>query len=127
MQRLFVERRNVIKEKGCLYKIQGPFGECPQAIEQDQIIASKLNSNEAFFNVAKGADACWYWAGEGATEEEGNYAKKLGAILAPDASVNTGFKEGDETDEFWAALGGKTEYSSIKSMGIAPGFEPRLF
>jgi len=51
----------------------------------------------------------------------------LGAILAPDASVNTGFKEGEETDEFWAALGGKTEYSSIKNMGIAPGFEPRLF
>jgi hypothetical protein len=29
------DRLNEIKEKGCLYKIQGPFGEKPQAIEQD--------------------------------------------------------------------------------------------
>jgi len=51
----------------------------------------------------------------------------MGAILAPDAAVNTGFKETEETEEFWEALGGKTKYSSIKEMGIAPGFEPRLF
>lgn len=51
----------------------------------------------------------------------------MGAILAPGAAVNTGFKEGEETQEFWDSLGGKTEYSSIKNMGIAPGFEPRLF
>jgi gelsolin len=90
-------------------------------------MACKLNSNEAFFVVAKGGDAAFYWIGEGASKEEGEYAAKLGAMLAPDASVNTGFKEGEETDEFWAALGGKTEYSSIKNMGIAPGFEPRLY
>lgn len=48
-------------------------------------------------------------------------------ILCPNAPVKTGFKEGAETDEFWAALGGKTEYSSIKELGIAPGFEARLF
>ena len=29
------ERISNIKEKGCLFKIQGPFGEKPQAIEQD--------------------------------------------------------------------------------------------
>lgn len=51
----------------------------------------------------------------------------MGAILCPGAALNTGFKEGEETDEFWEALGGKTEYSSIKEMGIAPGFEARLF
>ena len=36
-------------------------------------------------------------------------------------------KEHEETDEFWAALGGKTEYPNTKSMGFAPGFQPRLF
>lgn len=121
------ERIKGIAEKGCLFKIQGPFGEKPQAIEQDQILCEKLNSNEAFFVVAKGGDACFYWLGEGASEEESEYAKRLGDILAPGAAAKTGFKEGEETEEFWAALGGKTTYSSIKEMGIAPGFEPRLF
>lgn len=90
-------------------------------------MAKNLNSNEAFFVVAKGGDAAFYWLGEGASEDESNYAKKLADILAPGASVKTGFKEGEESEEFWAALGGKTTYSSIKEMGIAPGFEARLF
>ena len=53
-----------------------------------------LNSNEAFVVVAKGGDAAFYWLGTGASEEEKAYAKTLGAILAPSASVNTGFEEG---------------------------------
>ena len=36
-------------------------------------------------------------------------------------------KEHEEPEDFWTAIGGKTEYSSIKNMGIAPGFEPRLY
>lgn len=47
--------------------------------------------------------------------------------MTPGASVKTGFKEGEESEEFWAALGGKTEYLSSKELGFAPGFEPRLF
>lgn len=60
-------------------------------------MCSKLNSNEAFFTVAKGGDACFYWIGEGASPDEADYAKKMGSILAPGAAVNTGFKEGEET------------------------------
>ena len=90
-------------------------------------MASNLNSNEAFFLVVPGGEASFYWIGEGASEDEANYAKKLADILAPSAPAKGGFKEGEETEEFWAGLGGRTEYSSIKAMGIAPGFEPRLF
>ena len=43
------------------------------------------------------------------------------------ASQKLKFKEGEEPQEFWDALGGKTEYSSVKDTGIALGFEPRLF
>ena len=82
-----------------MYKIQGPFDEKPQAIEQDLVVAKNLNSNDAFFVVAKGGDAAYYWIGEGASEDEAAYAKKLADILAPGASVKTGFKEGEETDE----------------------------
>lgn len=37
------------------------------------------------------------------------------------------FKEGEEPEEFWDAMGGRTEYSSVKDTGVAAGFEPRLF
>lgn len=36
-------------------------------------------------------------------------------------------KEGQESEEFWEAIGGRTEYSSVKDTGMALGFEPRLF
>ena len=121
------EKINQIKTNGCLYKIQGPFGETPQAIQQDQIKCEKLNSNDAFFVVASGGDACFYWLGGGASDDEQAYSKKLADMLAPNASVKTGFKEGEETEEFWGCLGGKTEYLSTKDLGFAPGFEPRLF
>ena len=35
--------------------------------------------------------------------------------------------ETEESEDFWAALGGKTEYSSTKNLGFAPGFNPRMF
>jgi hypothetical protein len=36
-------------------------------------------------------------------------------------------KEGAEDEYFWSAIGGRTEYSSIKETGVPAGFEPRLF
>jgi len=50
----------------------------------------------------------------------------MGPKLQPNA-VFAVIKEHEETDEFWAALGGKAEYPNTKSMGYAPGFQPRLF
>lgn len=41
--------------------------------------------------------------------------------------VHLTVKEGEEPEEFWSAVGGKTEYSNVKDTGIAAGFEPRLF
>ena len=69
----------------------------------------------------------YYWIGEGATEVEADYAKKLGAIVAPGAGSHGGFKEHEEPEEFWTAVGGKSEYLSAKDLGFSPGFEARLF
>lgn len=120
------DRIVALQGKGAMFRISGPFGEKPQAIQQDKVICENLNSNEAYFISAGEGDACYAWIGEGASEGEQNYAASLGPILCPGDTFNL-IKEGEETEEFWTALGGKTEYSSIKSMGIAPGFEPRLF
>ena len=121
------EKLASIKENGAIYKMNGPYGEKPRAIQQDSFKCETLNSNESFVVVEKGGNSVWWWGGEGATPEETAYAKTLGATIAPGAANNSGFAEGSETEEFWTALGGKTAYASIKEMGIAPGFEPRLF
>lgn len=63
-----------LAEQGALYRVQGPFGEQPQAIQQDQVICANLNSQEAFFVIAPGGQACFYWIGEGASEDEAAYA-----------------------------------------------------
>lgn len=85
-----------------------------------------MNSNEAFVVVPAGGAVTYFWIGAGATEQEAEYAKRLGEVLVPGAA-HSGFKEGEEPEEFWAALGGKTEYLSVKEFGIAPGFNARLF
>lgn len=76
--------------------------------------------------MPKGGNVSYYWIGDGASETEAEYAKKLGPILAPEAA-HSGFKEHEESEEFWEAIGGKSEYLSTKELGIAPGFEARLF
>lgn len=47
--------------------------------------------------------------------------------FGPNADVKQVIQEEQEPAEFWEALGGQTEYSSVKDGGIAAGFEPRLF
>ena len=67
------------------------------------------------------------WLGEGASDDEKKYASSLAQILAPDLT-HTDVEEHKEDDGFWACFdGGKTEYSSMKKLGFAPGFTPRLF
>lgn len=87
---------------------------------------ANLNSNEAFFIVIAGGEFGCAWMGEGADDSEKEYCQKLGAILCPGAEISD-TKEGEEVDGFWDAIGGKTEYSTIKAMGVCPGFNPRLF
>jgi len=86
-----------------------------------------LNSGDAFFLVAPGGKANYLWLGLGANEAEANLGKKLFENFGTQADVKIEFKEGEEPEEFWEAIGGRTEYSNVKDTGIALGFEPRLF
>lgn len=115
-----------IKASGAMYRVQGPFGEKPQAIQQDILKCENLNSNESFVVIPAGGDICFCWNGEGASDDEKKEVEAYGGILLPGGSLST-FKEGEEPEEFWTALGGKTEYSSIKALGIVAGFNARLF
>jgi len=117
---------SAIKASGALYRVQGPFGEQPQAIQQREVKCELLNSYEAYVLVKAGGDAVFVWSGEGATADETAYAHKVAGLVAPGVAATT-FKEKEETDDFWAALGGKTSYLSSKDLDFAPGFEVRLF
>lgn len=91
------------------------------------IVASNLNSGDCFFVVNEETKQSFAWLGEGANDDEKKYTSSLAQILTPDLT-HTDVEEHKEDDAFWACFdGGKTEYSSMKSLGFAPGFTPRLF
>ena len=99
----------------------------PRAIEQDKVVCSNLNSGDCFFIANEETKQSFAWFGEGANAEEKKYASSLAKILTPELT-HADVEEGKEDDAFWATFdGGKTEYSTMKELGFAPGFNPRLF
>ena len=84
-----------------------------------------MNSGESFALVAAGGAETWSWHGSGSSDSEKAYADKLCGLLSKGS--NSVLEESAETDDFWTALGGKTEYLNFKELGIDPSFEPRLF
>ncbi len=110
-----------------MFRIQAPYGDAARAIEQPEVKCANLNSGDAYIVVSRGGYAAYLWLGEGANEPEEKLGKKLLENTFTFTEVRLTFKEGDEPEEFWDALGGRTEYSTVKDMGIAAGFEPRLF
>lgn len=85
--------------------------------------ASSLNSNDCFVLVTPKVTYAWY--GKYATGDERTVAKSVADTLTVPSKVETVF-EGSEKEDFWAALGGRGEYST-KQAESAPEFEPRLF
>jgi hypothetical protein len=68
-------------KSGSMFRVQGPFGETPQAIQQDEVLCKNLNSNEAFFVVKSDGSGCFAWMGEGATDSEKAYCEKLAGVF----------------------------------------------
>jgi len=85
--------------------------------------ASELNSGDCFVLTTPGA--VYAWNGMGSNDEEKVVAKNVADLIAAGRSVSS-VEEGSESDAFWDALGGKTEYQSSKELQSGD-FEPRLF
>ena len=68
---------------------------------------------------------CYTWKGAGSNEQEQACGDKLSAALEMCADSQS-FKEGEEPEEFWTALGGKSDYHSSKDLRVVPGFESRM-
>ncbi|XP_018087385.1 gelsolin isoform X2 [Xenopus laevis] len=105
-----------------LFQVRTSSSGFSRAVEVDNT-ASNLNSNDAF--VLTTPSASYLWVGQGSTNVEKNGAKELLKILGVSASE---IPEGQETDDFWGALGGKADYrTSARLKDKLNAHPPRLF
>ncbi|XP_014865501.1 PREDICTED: gelsolin-like isoform X1 [Poecilia mexicana] len=106
-----------------LFQVRSNSAGHTRAVELDAVV-SNLNSNDAFVLVSP--DGASLWVGVGASDTEKQGAQQLCGILGVSASDE--LSEGGETDQFWAALGGKAEYrTSTRLKDKMDAHPPRLF
>ncbi len=91
--------------------------------------AEKLNSEDVF--VLVNPSTVYVWQSTYGSNDEVSVATNVATILAGDYQGKGGrnvenIKEGSEPEEFWATLGGKTDYPSIAPGQSAPR-DHRLF
>uniref|UniRef100_A0AAR2M223 Gelsolin n=1 Tax=Pygocentrus nattereri TaxID=42514 RepID=A0AAR2M223_PYGNA len=105
-----------------LFQVRSNSAGCTRAVEVDAV-ASNLNSNDAFILVTPAGS--FLWVGVGASDPEKRGAQELCNILGVSASE---IGEGAESDDFWAALGGKAAYrTSTRLKDKMDTHPPRLF
>ncbi|XP_068458880.1 scinderin like b isoform X2 [Clinocottus analis] len=103
-----------------LFHIRQSSSRATRAVEVE-VCASSLNTNDVF--VLKTPNALYVWRGVGASDEEMEAAKHVVGFLGGSA---THVSEGSEPGDFWAALGGKKDYQTSKSLQNMVK-APRLF
>jgi len=100
----------------------GPDGVDSRAVQVAEEAAS-LASDDVF--ILETPNDTWIWCGEHSSPGELEQATRLASLVVPDKELST-IQEGGESDDFWSALGGKTEYSKGTNMD-KPILSPRLF
>jgi len=105
-----------------LYHVKGTTEMNTRAIEVDAF-ANSLNSGDCF--VLLTPETMFVWNGKGSSDQERLVASHVAQILQGNRSA-VQFNEGEESDDFWNALGGKADYPT--SVTLASGaHDPRLF
>ncbi|XP_005987429.1 gelsolin isoform X1 [Latimeria chalumnae] len=126
---LVVHRGGTSREGGqslpaevCLFQVRANSTGFTRAVEVEAA-ASNLNSNDVF--VLTTPAGAFVWKGQGASSDEQTGARKLLNILNVTASD---LEEGSESDDFWAALGGKADYrTSTRLKDKMESHPPRLY
>ncbi|XP_035032640.1 scinderin like a [Hippoglossus stenolepis] len=103
-----------------LFHIRLSSTKATRAVEVEPV-ASALNTNDVF--VLKESNSVTLWLGKGKTTEELEAAKYVASLLGGKV---TQVEETKEPDNFWAALGGKKEYQTSKTLQTQIR-APRLF
>lgn len=105
-----------------LYHVKGTNPRNTRAVQVAEEAAS-LNSGDCFVLLTPGTMFAWH--GSGSNEAERATADGVAALMQGGRELAT-LAEGDEPEEFWAALGGKGEYADHRALAAAPR-EARLF
>ncbi|XP_060747345.1 gelsolin a isoform X2 [Tachysurus vachellii] len=105
-----------------LFQVRSSTAGCTRAVEVEAV-SSNLNSNDVFVLVTPSGSFMWVGVGASDTEKQG--ARELCGILGVTTSE---IAEGGESGDFWASLGGKTEYrTSSRLKDKMDTHPPRLF
>ncbi|TRY86603.1 hypothetical protein DNTS_018585 [Danionella cerebrum] len=107
-----------------LFQICGSDQSSSRAIEVPALAAS-LNSNDVF--LLKSQSGVYLWYGKGSSGDERAMAKELSPFIGHRASEEI-MAEGQEPNEFWEILGGKTPYANSRRLQqMTLDHQPRLF
>ncbi|GFX69527.1 gelsolin, cytoplasmic [Trichonephila clavipes] len=106
-----------------LFQVRGT-NELNTRAEQVSETSDSLNSNDVF--ILETPSATFLWIGKDSNEEEHDMGRKLIEFASPGREVIE-IKEEEEPEEFWSALGGKTEYPKSRELPSRPFLQPRLF
>jgi len=106
-----------------LFRIRGTD---PDDVRASQRVAkSKSLESDDVFLVENGSDI-WLWYGKDADDFEKDKAQGFVELLAPESTAVV-IQEGQETPEFWDALGGKTPYNKNFKASVAAAGDPKLY
>lgn len=106
-----------------LFRIRGTCAEDVRATQVPEV-AGSLASDDVF--ILETPANTYIWNGRGASDFEHSMGSSVSKTISPDRSAIV-IEEGEEPEEFWAALGGKGEYDTEIDPPGAPFLEPRLF
>lgn len=106
-----------------LFRVRGTSEENVRAV-QLKAEAKNLESDDIFLVLTD--DKTYIWQGKNSDEIEKNLGSGFVKKLAPETESIT-IDEGEESDEFWEALGGKEEYGASFEENLKAIPEPRLF
>uniref|UniRef100_U5ETK7 Putative gelsolin n=1 Tax=Corethrella appendiculata TaxID=1370023 RepID=U5ETK7_9DIPT len=106
-----------------LFRIRGTNADDVRADQMPEV-ASSLASDDVF--ILETPNGTFIWHGVGASDLEKEMANNIAGVISPDAEPQI-IDEGSEPDEFWSALGGKSDYDTELDPPGAPFLDPRLF
>lgn len=86
--------------------------------------ARSLSSDDVF--IVENDSNVWLWSGKDSHEFERSLVGEFAKRLAPNGPIPEQIAEGSESDDFWAALGGKAPYPSSFDSDIPAVNEPVL-
>jgi len=105
-----------------LFQVRGTCEYDVRAVQVAEVAAS-LNDDDCF--VLETPGKTFLWQGKGSSDEEKEMGQTLCGEISPGREICQ-VPEGEEDDEFWEGLGGKGDYTTVRSPP-RPGLLERLF